>query len=189
MENQIIKSALRSHIEVIRSFDEKLIIKIEEVAKVIMECFKKGNKILIFGNGGSAGDAQHISAELVGRFVKERVALPSIALTTDTSALTAIGNDYSFQDVFKRQVEALANKGDILLGISTSGKSQNIINAFEVGKSKSCLIIGLTGNGGDIFEAICDYNLVVPSNVTARIQEAHILIGHIICEIIDENYK
>jgi len=188
MENQIIKSSLNSHIDVILSIDDKLIIKIGEVANVIVECFKRGNKILICGNGGSAGDAQHISAELVGRFVRERIPLPSIALTTDTSALTAIGNDYSFEDIFKRQVEALANKGDIILGISTSGKSQNVINAFGAGSFKSCILIGLTGNGGGEFNKICDYNLVVPSSVTARIQEAHILIGHIICEIIDHNF-
>lgn len=188
MENQIIKSSLSSHIDVIRSIDDKLIIKIGEVANVIVECFKRGNKILICGNGGSAGDAQHISAELVGRFVRERIPLPSIALTTDTSALTAIGNDYSFEDIFKRQIEALANNGDIILGISTSGKSQNVINAFEAGRLKSCTLIGLTGNGGGEFEKICDYNLIVPSNVTARIQEAHILIGHIICDIIDNNF-
>ena len=181
-------TALNSHIEVISSIDESLILKIEEFSNVIIECFRRGNKILICGNGGSAGDAQHISAELVGRFVKERIPLPSIALTTDTSALTAIGNDYSFQDIFKRQIEAIANEGDIVLGISTSGKSKNVLMAFEGGKNKSCINLGLSGNGGGDFDSICEYNIVVPSNVTARIQEAHILIGHIICELIDENY-
>uniref|UniRef100_UPI0040479C28 D-sedoheptulose-7-phosphate isomerase n=1 Tax=Algoriphagus sp. TaxID=1872435 RepID=UPI0040479C28 len=188
MENQIIRESITEHIEVIRLIDDQLILKIEEVAKVIVQCFKRGNKILICGNGGSAGDAQHISAELVGRFVRERVPLPSIALTTDTSALTAIGNDYSFSDIFKRQVDALANKGDIIFGISTSGKSENVIKAFDAGKLNSCILIGLTGNGGGDFENVCDYNLIVPSDVTARIQEAHILIGHIICAIIDVNF-
>lgn len=188
METQIINKSLLSHIEVINSFDDKLISNIEQAANVIFDCFRNGKKILICGNGGSAADAQHISAELVGRFVRERIPLPSIALTTDTSAITAIGNDYSFDDIFKRQVDALACSGDVILGISTSGKSKNVLNAFKAGKSKSCINIGLTGNDGGEFGKICDFNLIVPSNVTARIQEAHILIGHIICEIIDLKY-
>lgn len=181
----LVNEAINSHLQVVNSIDDKLISSIEIVAKEIISCFERGNKLLICGNGGSAADAQHISAEMVGRFVKERIPLPSIALTTDTSALTAIGNDYSFEDIFKRQVVALGMEGDVVLGISTSGKSKNVIKAFEGGKNKSCINVGLSGNGGGDFWAICDYNLVAPSKITARIQETHILIGHIICEIID----
>ncbi len=181
-----------------KNFDEHLIISdvtytklnklIQEASSLIINCFKNGNKVLLFGNGGSASDAQHISAEFVGRFVKERLPLPSIALNTDTSAITAISNDYGYENVFKRQVKALANKGDVLIGITTSGNSMNVINAINEGKSLGCFSIGLSGCNGGKMNNVCDVNIVIPSNTTARIQEMHILIGHIFCDLVDASY-
>ena len=149
----------------------------------------QGNKVLLFGNGGSEADAQHITAEFTGRFINERVALPAIALTTDTSAITAIGNDYGFDKIFQRQVEALAVTGDVLIGISTSGNSQNVMNGLEAGKLKGCSTIAFTGRCGGNVSKSCDINLIIPSNTTARIQEIHILVGHIICEYVDNLFK
>jgi len=157
-------------------------------SKLAVDTLKQGNKILLFGNGGSAADAQHIAAELTGRYKTERRGLPGIALTTDTSALTAIGNDYGYDRVFDRQVESLANKGDLLLGISTSGNSKNVINALRLGQDLGCKTIGFSGKDGGMMNAICDINLVVPSDNTPRIQEMHILFGHTICQIIDDNF-
>ncbi|MDP9954616.1 D-sedoheptulose 7-phosphate isomerase [Epilithonimonas hungarica] len=154
---------------------------------ILCEAINNGNKILLFGNGGSAADAQHIAAEFTGRFVKERRGLPAVAITTDTSALTAIGNDYGYEKVFERQIEALANPGDVLIGISTSGNSGNVIKALLKGKELGCNLIGLSGRDGGEMNDICDFNLIVPSNVTARIQEVHILIGHILCQIVDDS--
>ncbi|EFK9911455.1 D-sedoheptulose 7-phosphate isomerase, partial [Campylobacter jejuni] len=145
-------------------------------------------KILICGNGGSAADAQHFAAELSGRYKKERKALAGIALTTDTSALSAIGNDYGFEFVFSRQVEALGNENDVLIGISTSGKSPNVLEALKKAKELNMLCLGLSGKGGGMMNKLCDYNLVVPSDDTARIQEMHILIIHTLCQIIDESF-
>jgi D-sedoheptulose 7-phosphate isomerase len=144
-----------------------------------------GKKILIFGNGGSAADAQHIAAELTGRYKSDRRGLPAIALTTDTSALTAIANDFGYKNVFARQVEALANEGDLLIGISTSGNSKNILKALKLGKELGCRTMGLSGNGGGAMSEVCDLNIVVPSTDTPRIQEMHIMIGHIICQAVD----
>ncbi|MBT4668761.1 MAG: D-sedoheptulose 7-phosphate isomerase, partial [Candidatus Ruthia sp.] len=148
-----------------------------------------GGKILIFGNGGSAADAQHIAAELVGRYKVERKGLPAIALTTDTSALTSIGNDYGYNHVFDRQVEALANKGDIVIGISTGGSSGNVISGLRTAKEFGCKLIGFSGRGGGEMNTLCDVNLVVPAQDTPRIQEMHIVIGHTICHLIDEEFK
>jgi len=159
---------------------------IEEIAKIVLEALKNGNKIMLFGNGGSAADAQHIAAEFTGRFVKERRGLPAIALTTDTSALTAIGNDYGYERIFDRQVEALAKEGDVLVGISTSGNSQNVVNALTLGKDMKCSCIGLSGRDGGEMNHICDINCVVPSETTAHIQEMHIVIGHLICQYVDK---
>ena len=161
---------------------------LEKASNLAVKTLKAGNKILLFGNGGSAADAQHIAAELTGRYKSERRGLPAIALTTDTSALTAIGNDYGYDRVFDRQVEALANKGDLLLGISTSGNSKNVINALKLGQELGCKTIGFSGKDGGNMYSICDLNLVVPSDNTPRIQEMHILFGHIICQIIDDNF-
>lgn len=183
---------------IINNFDEHLIVvnktKVDlhdvifNACEIINQALKKGKKLILCGNGGSAADAQHIAAEFTGRFVKERKALAAIALTTDTSALTAIGNDYGFDKIFERQVEALALPGDILIGISTSGNSKNVINAFKKADEIGCLTIGLTGNDGGIMSEICRYNIIVPSTTTARIQEMHILIGHIFCNYIDKDY-
>lgn len=187
MEN-LIKSQFNEHIKVANDSLEKTSAIISSSCVEILNCLKRGNKVLLFGNGGSAADAQHIAAEFTGRFVKNRKSLPAIALTTDTSALTAIGNDYGFERIFSRQVEGLATKGDMLIGISTSGNSENVIKALQLGQSLGCKTIGLSGRDGGIMNTCCDFNIIVPSNVTARIQEIHILIGHIFCTAIDEVY-
>lgn len=163
--------------------------ELQEVCRVFKSCISLGNKILIIGNGGSAADAQHIAAEFTGRFKKNRKPLGAIALTTDTSAITAIGNDYSFNDIFSRQVVALAKPGDILLAISTSGNSGNILNAVDEGKRLGCKIVGLTGYDGGALKNICDNVVIVPCSNTARIQEMHIFIAHLICEYIDNDFE
>ncbi len=188
MYNEIINNELEAHIETIQIVLRENIQSLNEACELVVNTIKNGNKVLLFGNGGSAGDAQHIAAEFTGRFVKERRGLPAIALTTDTSALTAIGNDYGFDKVFSRQVEALSNTGDLLIGISTSGNSSNVINAFEVGKKHGCKIISFSGRDGGKMKSYSDINLIVPSLVTARIQEMHILFGHILCTALDSNY-
>ncbi|QOY55210.1 D-sedoheptulose 7-phosphate isomerase [Candidatus Sulfurimonas marisnigri] len=166
--------------------DEDLLNKIEEVSKLCVELYKGDKKTILAGNGGSAADAQHIAAELVGRYGFDRPSIPSLALTTDTSNLTAIGNDYGYDKVFSRQLEGMGQKGDIFIGISTSGNSQNIINAFISAKEKGITTIALTGRDGGEMAKLADIALVVPSESTPRIQEAHILIGHIICDIIEK---
>lgn len=158
---------------------------IETCARILIETFASGKKVLLCGNGGSAADAQHIAAEFVGRYESERVALPAISLTTDTSALTALANDYDFERIFARQVEALASSGDTLIAISTSGNSRNVISAVMKAREKGCRVIGLTGAGGKKLASLCDGCVMVPSTRTARIQEAHITIAHIWCELID----
>ncbi|WP_086929903.1 D-sedoheptulose-7-phosphate isomerase [Agarilytica rhodophyticola] len=158
---------------------------IDEVAQLCVDAYKNGNKVLLAGNGGSAGDAQHIAAELVARFEFDRPGLPAIALTTDTSMLTAIGNDYGYDKVFSRQLEANAVSGDVFIGISTSGNSKNILEAFDSAKSKGVVCVGLCGQGGKILQ-VADHVLSVPSDCTARIQESHIMIGHILCGIIEK---
>jgi D-sedoheptulose 7-phosphate isomerase len=160
-------------------------IDIEAACTICLNALQSGKKILLAGNGGSAADAQHIAAELVGRFVKERKGLPAIALTTDTSAITAISNDYGFENVYARQIEALGNEGDIFIAISTSGNSANIIKAVESARDKALKIIILSGNNGGQLRGFGDVEIIVPSEITARIQEMHILIGHIICEFLD----
>jgi D-sedoheptulose 7-phosphate isomerase len=189
MKNTIINE-LKSHQETINTVLSNSDIQnnILKASQLCVDALKNGNKILLCGNGGSAGDAQHISAELTGRYKCERRSLPAIALTTDTSALTAIGNDYGYERVFDRQLEGLANSGDVVIGISTSGNSQNIINAFIKAKEKSCICIGLTGRDGGAMNDNCDVNVIVPSDNTPRIQEMHILIGHTICQIIDDEF-
>ncbi|GAB3938539.1 D-sedoheptulose 7-phosphate isomerase [Mucilaginibacter myungsuensis] len=176
------------HIAVAKLTLDALKDKIDQASQQVIAAIKNGNKVLLFGNGGSASDAQHIAAELVGRFVKQRRSLPSIALTTDTSALTAIGNDYGFEHIFERQVEGLAVSGDVLIGISTSGNSPNVLKAIELGKAMGCKTIGLLGNDGGKIAGQCDIDITIPSKATARIQEMHILIGHIICTYLDDEY-
>jgi D-sedoheptulose 7-phosphate isomerase len=162
---------------------------IANASQLCIDCLKNGGKILLFGNGGSAADAQHIAAELVGRFKVDRKGLPAIALTTDTSALTSIGNDFGYEHIFSRQVDALANKKDVVIGISTSGKSSNVNSALKVASKLNCTTIGFSGRGGGEMNNICDLNLVIPSMETPRIQESHIIIGHVICHIIDQEFK
>jgi D-sedoheptulose 7-phosphate isomerase len=187
MKNLIINS-FEEHLVVVSKTKEELQDVIYHACEHIHQALQKGKKIILCGNGGSAADAQHIAAEFTGRFVKERKALAAIALTTDTSALTAIGNDYGFDKIFERQVEALALPGDILIGISTSGNSKNVINAFKKANEIGCITIGLTGNDGGIVSEICRTNIIIPSSITARTQEMHILIGHIFCSYIDKDF-
>ncbi len=155
-----------------------------EAARTIAEAFKAGRKVLLFGNGGSAADAQHIAAEFMNRFLIERPPLPAIALTTDTSILTSISNDYSFDEVFSKQIKALGKKGDVALGISTSGNSQNVLKALRVAKRQGMVTIALVGDGGKA-ASLADIALCVPSRSTPKIQEAHIVIGHILCDLTD----
>ncbi len=187
--SRIVADSLKGHIETFQNIIKNDVVRIEKCAEIIFETFEKGNKVLICGNGGSAADAQHIAAEFVGRFEAERKALPAIALTTDTSALTALANDYGFERVFSRQVEALAVKGDLLIAISTSGKSKNIISAVMSARNIECRTVCLTGSNGKKLASLCDLSILVPASRTARIQEAHITIGHIWCEIIDAKLK
>lgn len=166
--------------------NQPLIDVIVEVAKACVEVYRKGKKTLLAGNGGSAADAQHIAAELVGRYGFDRPSIPSLALTTDTSNLTAIGNDYGYDKVFSRQLEGMAQEGDLFIGISTSGNSQNIINAFESAKERGVATVALVGRDGGKMALMADYAIIIPSNATPRIQESHILIGHILCDIIEK---
>ncbi|PCK07001.1 MAG: phosphoheptose isomerase [Alteromonadaceae bacterium] len=159
---------------------------INKVAEVCVNAYRQGNKLMLAGNGGSAGDAQHIAAELVARFELDRKALPALALTTDTSMLTAIGNDYGYEYLFSRQLQANGVAGDVFIGISTSGNSANILKAIESAKASGIITVGLCGDSGVLSEC-CDYTLAVPSACTARIQESHILIGHILCGIIEKS--
>ena len=166
--------------------NEELLSKIEEVAQNCVELYRGDKKTILAGNGGSAADAQHIAAELVGRYGFDRPSIPSLALTTDTSNLTAIGNDYGYDQVFSRQLDGMGQKGDIFIGISTSGNSVNIVKAFEVAKKKGIMSVALVGRDGGEMAKMADIALVVPSDSTPRIQESHILIGHIICDIIEK---
>lgn len=166
--------------------DKDSLYLIEEVAKEIIKAFKKDKKVLLCGNGGSAADAQHIAAELSGKFYLDRKPLFAEALHANTSFLTAVANDYSYSEVFKRAVESCGKRGDILIGISTSGKSENIIKAIRVANQRGMITIGLTGKDGGKLASLCNYLIKVSSNDTPRIQESHILIGHIICEIVEK---
>ena len=166
--------------------DETLRATIADAATACVEAYRRGNKTLLAGNGGSAADAQHIAAELVGRYGFDRPSIPSIALTTDTSNLTAIGNDYGYDKVFSRQLEGMGAEGDVFFGISTSGNSQNVINAFESAKRKGITTIALVGKDGGKMAQMAHMAIIVPSDATPRIQESHILIGHIICDVIEK---
>ena len=161
--------------------------EILKAAHAIRDCLADGGKLLLMGNGGSAADSQHIAAELIGRFKKERKAIPALALTVDSSSLTALGNDYGFDTVFSRQLEALANPSDAVVGISTSGNSRNVIGALNLARDIGATTIGFMGNDGGKMKDCVDISIIVPSNDTARIQEVHITIGHIICEIIEQD--
>ena len=181
-----IKEILLESIQVKEELLHNHVIQILEIAELAIECLKKNGKVLVFGNGGSASDSQHIAAELIGRFKKDRGALPAIALTTNTSVLTSLANDYGYDVVFARQIEALGSKNDIAIGISTSGKAKNVAAAIKQAKKMGIKTVALTGGDGGELAKLADLSLVVPSSVTARIQEAHITIGHIICELIEQ---
>ena len=184
--NNLIKNHINEHINTISLIDEKIQNEILNFANKMVGALKEKKTIFWCGNGGSSSDAQHLAAELIGRFKDDRRALRSISLTADSSVLTCISNDYNFENIFSRQVEALGNEGDILIGISTSGKSQNIINALRKAKNMGLITMGLLGKGGGESLAECELSIVIPSDVTARIQESHILIGHILCDLIEE---
>ena len=183
------KERISEHLNIIQALldDSEIIEAIDIAAKMIVKSYKGGGKLLICGNGGSAADSQHLAAELVSRFYLERKALDAEALSVNTSSITAIANDYSYEKIFKRQVEAKGKKGDVLIGISTSGNSENVIKAFSTAKEMGLITIGLAGNNkNSMIYSIVDHCVGVPSNITPRIQEGHILIGHMICEFIEK---
>jgi D-sedoheptulose 7-phosphate isomerase len=184
-QTALLTRSLNEHLAAIQSLLDSKLSEIEAAGLLMSQTLAAGNKILLCGNGGSAADAQHIAAELVGRYERERRSLPGIALTTDTSALTALSNDYGYVEVFARQVQGLAVAGDLLIALSTSGQSPNVIMAAEAAKAIGCKVIGLTGGSGEPLAAYCDIAVVVPSHRTSRVQEAHITIGHLWCEMVD----
>ena len=184
MENIILKRFKESS-EVKTRFLKENLSRLLEAVNLVSHAFEAGNKLFFFGNGGSAADAQHLAAEFVNRYIMDRPPLPAIALTTDTSILTSISNDFTFAEVFMKQLRALGKDGDVAIGLSTTGASPNVIKAFEVGKEMGMKTIAFTGNDGGILAKIADIPLVVPSTSTPRIQETHILIGHILCEMVE----
>lgn len=179
-----IHSALIAHQTLIARLDP-LVPAIQSIGECMRTCLQNGGKILLMGNGGSAADCQHIAAEIVGRYKRERKGLPAIALTTDSSILTSVGNDYGFEHIFARQIEALCSEGDVVIGISTSGNSANVVAGIETARGLGAHTVGLTGTGGGRLADLCDAILAMPSGDTPRVQEAHILIGHILCDLIE----
>jgi len=182
---EFLTNSLQEHLETIRKLIDASLPEIEKSGQMICEALSSGRKILLCGNGGSAADAQHIAAELVGCYEKQRRSWPAIALTTDTSALTAVSNDLGYEQVFARQVGGLAQAGDVLIAISTSGKSKNVLRAAERARELGCKLIALTGATAEPLRSLCDIGVAVPSTRTARVQEAHITIGHLWCEMVD----
>ena len=180
------ESELQGHAEILGAVRIGMLGLFERLVNDCIAVLKRGNKIIIFGNGGSAADAQHIATELVVRYRKNRRALPAIALTTDTSALTAIGNDFGFDHLFSRQIEALCVKGDLVIGISTSGNSENVLRALKSARDMGAVTVAFGGGDGGKMKTLADYSLVVPTNVTARIQEMHITIGHMLCGAVEQ---
>ncbi len=178
--------SLQEHLEIIQNLIDATLPAIEQSGQMICEALTSGKKVLLCGNGGSAADAQHIAAELVGCYEKQRRSWPAIALTTDTSALTAVSNDLGYEEVFARQVAGLAQSGDVLVAISTSGKSKNVLRAAERAREFGCKTIALTGATAEPLGLLCEVSVAVPSNRTSRIQEAHITIGHLWCEMVDQ---
>ncbi|HET6421256.1 MAG TPA: D-sedoheptulose 7-phosphate isomerase [Geobacteraceae bacterium] len=181
-----IRSHMKAHREVVQAIEETLSGGISRTAEMIGKALQNGKKLLLMGNGGSAADAQHFAAEIVGRFLMDRRGLPAMALSTDTSILTAIGNDYGFDAVFRRQVEALAAEGDVVVGISTSGNSENVYSALSLARQMGCRTVGLLGKDGGTIRDIVDIDLTVPSKDTPRIQEGHIMMIHIICDLVEK---
>ena len=179
-------SSLREGVELRSRIAQDCGETIVQAASLMIQCLQSGGKLLFFGNGGSAADAQHIAAELVGCYEKERRSWPAIALTTDTSALTAVSNDLGYEQVFARQLAGLANAGDVLIAISTSGRSKNVLKAVERARELGCRTIALTGATPDSLGSLCDFTVAVPSSRTSRVQEAHITIGHLWCEMVDQ---
>jgi len=189
MSRPQIQSIIEGSIQVKQAIlnDEQLMLEIEKIVHAITNAFKQGNAVYFAGNGGSAADAQHLAAEFSGRFYKDRKALPSDALHCNSSYLTAVANDYSYDVIYARLLEGLAKPGDVLVGISTSGNSGNIIKAFEMAKSIGVVTVGFTGASGGKMKTLSDFLINIPSTTTPRIQESHILVGHIICELVEEN--
>jgi D-sedoheptulose 7-phosphate isomerase len=185
---QRIEAIVRESIEVKQAVLQRCIPSIEQTSAAIINAFQAGHRVFFCGNGGSAADSQHIAAEFIGRFQKERRALPAIALTTDSSILTCLSNDYSYDIVFSRQIEGLGAKGDVLVGLSTSGKSVNVLRAFERARAMGIITIAFVGHDGGPMAAQADISVIVPSRVTARIQEAHITIAHAVCEIVENRF-
>jgi D-sedoheptulose 7-phosphate isomerase len=185
-ETSLVLSSIRESIETKERLSKECVNEIVEMAHIITAALRQGRKVVFFGNGGSAADAQHISAELVGKFNRVRPPLRALALNTNTSIITAIGNDFSFDEVFSRQVTASVEKGDVTVGISTSGRSKNVILAVQEAARIGAKTIALTGGDGGPLAPLCDHKVIVPSNDTQRIQECHIMIGHMVCELIDE---
>ena len=185
-----IKEIISSSIETKKRLlnDEALLKSICEAVDTIVNAFRNGNRVYFCGNGGSAADAQHLAAEFSGRFYTDRKALPAEALHCNTSYLTAVANDYSFDDIYSRLIDGIGEQGDVLIGLSTSGNSKNIIKAFETAKKKGMIRIGLTGESGGGMKPLCDQLLNIPSTDTPRIQESHIMVGHIICQLVEEKY-
>lgn len=180
------KAAIYELRRVLASMDDDLLATVKEAARACIDSLRRGGKILLAGNGGSAAQAQHMAAELMGRFAFDRPGLPALALTTDTCVLTAIGNDYGFEHIFSRQVQAHGNKGDVFIGFSTSGKSPNILRAFEESRACGLVCIGFTGNRGGPMRELCDFLLEVPSDETPGIQEGHLVMSHILCGLVEE---
>lgn len=181
-----IKDIILESIQVKEEIMRTKIPEILDIADIFIQSLKKGGKIIFFGNGGSAADSQHLAAELIGRFKKDRNALAAVALTTDTSVITSISNDYGYEVVFAKQIEGLGAKGDVAVGISTSGRAKNVISAIKQAKKMGLKTVALTGCDGGELSKIADVSFIVPSQVTARIQEAHITLGHIVCELVEE---
>jgi D-sedoheptulose 7-phosphate isomerase len=184
MEN-IIQKRFKECGEVRARFLKENLPKFLETINLISQAFERGNKLFLFGNGGSAADAQHIAAEFVNRYIIDRPPLPAIALTTDTSILTSVSNDSAFQEIFAKQVKALGKEGDVAIGLSTSGNSSNVIKAFEVAREMGIKTVALAGNDGGMLARIADIAMIVPSSSTPRIQETHILVAHILCEMVE----
>ena len=186
MNTELINSAFNEHIDLAKETLNSIAVKIEESSEVIARSIESGGTIFWCGNGGSASDSQHLAGELIGRFEGDRRPLKSVSLTADSAVMTCIANDFGYEHIFSRQVEALGSEGDILVGITTSGNSQNVINAFKVAESKGMQTIGLLGKGGGMAKTLVHKSIIVSSKSTARTQEMHMLIGHILCDLIEE---
>ena len=184
MSTELVRSRVDAAIDVYRQLAESADV-VAAAAGAVVDAYRAGGKLIVFGNGGSAADAQHIAAELVGRFERERDALPALALSVNTSALTAIANDYGYEEVFARQLRGLGAKGDVALAISTSGRSENVTRGLRAARELGMTTVGLTGGTGGDMPALCDHCVVVPSEATARVQEGHILVAHVLCEIVE----